>query len=153
MTDGSLTCVLLADRHHGLVEGLRGLLETAFASVFMVADQHSLLEGVKRLRPTVTVVDLSLADGQWIALVKNLKEQAPESKLIVLSLYDEASVASAAIDAGADAFVLKRAAATDMLDAALAVQRGDAYVSPAVGPLGTALLARQAEKKPSREAN
>jgi DNA-binding NarL/FixJ family response regulator len=52
-------CVLLADRHHWLIEGVRGLLETAFGTVFMVSDQASLFDGVERLKPSVTVVDLS----------------------------------------------------------------------------------------------
>jgi len=56
-----LSCVLLADRHHGLTEGVRGLLATAFGSVVMVADEGSLIEGAGRLQPEVAVVDLSLA--------------------------------------------------------------------------------------------
>ena len=43
----SAKCVLLADRHHSLIEGVRGLLETAFGTIFMVADEASLLDGVQ----------------------------------------------------------------------------------------------------------
>jgi DNA-binding NarL/FixJ family response regulator len=56
-------CVLLADRHHSLIQGVRGLLETAFGTIFMVADEASLLEGVERLTPSVAIVDLALARG------------------------------------------------------------------------------------------
>ena len=132
MSNGTTRCVLLADSHHGLIEGLRGLLETAFASVFMVGDERSLIDGVKRLRPELTVVDLALAGGNWLALLREIKERSPESKLIVLSLYDDASVVSATMVPGVDGFVLKRAAATDMLEAAATVLRGDRYVSPGV---------------------
>ncbi len=51
MPEKPLSCVLLADRHHGLSEGVRGLLETEFGTVVMVADEASLLEGAVRLRP------------------------------------------------------------------------------------------------------
>jgi hypothetical protein len=44
MSEKPLSCVLLADRHHGLTEGVRGLLETAFGTVLMVADEASLRE-------------------------------------------------------------------------------------------------------------
>ena len=135
MSNGMAKCVLLADSHHGLIEGLRGLLETAFGSVFMVGDEHSLIDGVKRLRPDLTVVDLALAGGNWLALLREIQIRSPESKLVVLSLYDDASVVRAAMAAGADGFVLKRAAATDMLDAAASVLRGDSYVSPGVRKL------------------
>jgi DNA-binding NarL/FixJ family response regulator len=53
------SCVLLADRHHGLRDSVRGLLEAAFDSVFMVADEAALLEGARRLTPAVVVFDLS----------------------------------------------------------------------------------------------
>ena len=56
MREKRLSCVLLTDRHHGLTEGGRGLLETAFGTVVMVADEASLLEGASRLRPGVAVV-------------------------------------------------------------------------------------------------
>ena len=42
MNDATASCVLLADRHHSLTEGVRGLLETVFSTVFMVADEASL---------------------------------------------------------------------------------------------------------------
>jgi two-component system secretion response regulator SsrB len=124
--------VLLADRHHSLIEGVRGLLETAFGTIFMVADEASLLEGVARLTPSVAIVDRALAGGVWLRLLRTVRERSPASKVIVLSLYDEISVARAAMAAGVDGFVLKRAIATDMLDAVAAVVGGQTYVSPGI---------------------
>ena len=119
-----LSCVLLADRHHGLTESVRGLLETAFGTVVMVADEASLLEGAGRLRPDVAVVDLSLARDGGLGWLRALRQRCPELKVIVLSVHDEQSVRRAAMEAGADAFVLKRAIATDLLPAVERV-RGD----------------------------
>jgi len=111
------SCVLLADRHHGLTEGVRGLLETAFGTVVMVADAASLLEGAVRLRPDMAVVDLSLARGSNLGWLRGLRQRCPDLKVIVLSVHDEQSVRRAVMEAGADAFVLKRAVATDLLPA------------------------------------
>ena len=133
MSDQASRCVLLADRHHGLVEGVRGLLETSFGTVFMVSDEASLIEGVVRLEPSVTVVDLALAGGNWLQLLRTLRNRSPTSKLIVLSMYDELSVVRAAIGAGASGVVLKRAIGTDLLDAVAAVLSDHSYVSPCVG--------------------
>ena len=119
--------MLLADRHHSLIEGVRGLLETAFGTIFMVADEASLLKGVERLTPSVAIVDLALAGSDWLRLLRTLREKSPAAKLIVLSLYDEMSVARAAMATGVDGFVLKRAIATDMLDAIAAVVSGQTY--------------------------
>lgn len=124
MCERPLSCVLLADRHHGLTEGVRGLLETAFGTVVMVADEASLLEGASRLRPDVAVVDLSLARDNNLGWLRALRRSRPELKVIVLSVHDEESVRRAALEAGADAFVLKRAIVTDLLPAVARV-RGD----------------------------
>ncbi|MFZ4479261.1 MAG: response regulator [Rhodoferax sp.] len=115
MPEKRLSCVLLADRHHGLTEGVRGLLETAFGSVVMVADQASLLDGAARLKPDVAVVDLSLARDSNLGWLQALRQSCPELKVIALSVHDEPSVREAALQAGADAFVLKRSIAADLL--------------------------------------
>jgi DNA-binding NarL/FixJ family response regulator len=133
MVDGPLSCVLLADRHHGLTEGVRGLLETAFDSVVMVADEASLLEGAVRLRPEVAVVDMSLAPGKGLAWLRELRQRCPDVKVIVLSVHDEQSVRDAAMEAGADAFVLKRAIATDLLTAVDAVRKSRSHEEAEVG--------------------
>ena len=118
------SCVLLADRHHGLTEGVRGLLETAFGTVVMVADEASLIDGAGRLQPDVVVVDLSLAQVAGLDWLQTLRQRCPDLKVIVLSVHDEQSVRKAAMEAGADAFVLKRAIATDLLSAVDAVRGG-----------------------------
>ena len=123
MAEKPLSCVLLADRHHGLTEGVRGLLETAFGTVVMVADEASLLEGAGRLRPDVAVVDLSLARDSGLGWLRRLRQRCTDLKVIVLSVYDEQAVRRAAMEAGADAYVLKRAIVTDLL-AAVALVRG-----------------------------
>ena len=118
------SCVLLADRHHGLTEGVRGLLETTFRTVVMVADEASLLEGADRIRPDVAIVDISLAQDSGLGWLRALRQRCPEVKVIVLSVHDEQSVRRAAMEAGADSFVLKRAIATDLLDAVEYVRGG-----------------------------
>jgi len=124
MSETRPSCVLLADRHHGLTEGVRGLLETTFGTVVMVADEASLLEGAERIRPDVAIVDISLARDSGLGWLRALRQRCPEVKVIVLSVHDEQSVRRAAMDAGADSFVLKRAIATDLLDAVEYVRGG-----------------------------
>ncbi|HET6496679.1 MAG TPA: response regulator transcription factor [Thermoleophilia bacterium] len=153
MREEPLSCVLLADRHHGLTESVRRLLETAFATVVMVADEVSLLEGASRLRPDVVVVDLSLAQRGCLDWLRELRESCPALKVIVLSVCDEQSVRRAAMEAGADALVLKRALATDLLPAVALVRGGsreevltdEKACAPSKGAVSTstALLSRR----------
>jgi two-component system secretion response regulator SsrB len=126
------SCVLLADRHHALTEGVRGLLETTFGTVVMVADEVSLLDAADRIRPDVAIVDISLGQGRGLDWLRALRRRFPEVKVIVLSVHDEQSVRRAAMDAGADSFVLKRAIATDLLDAVEYVRGGGSGESSAV---------------------
>jgi DNA-binding NarL/FixJ family response regulator len=133
MNERPPSCVLLADRHHGLTEGVRGLLETAFGTVVMVADEASLLEGASRLRPDVAVVDLSLAGDHGLGWLPEVRRRCPGVKVIVLSVHDEETVRLAALEAGADAFVLKRAIATDLLPAVALAREGRGEEDPAAG--------------------
>lgn len=127
-----MDCVLLAGRHHGLTEGIRGLLETNFKAVLMVGDEASLFESLARLPVALAVVDLSLSRGEGIDLLRRLRSTCPQLKMIAMSAHDEFTVSQAALTAGADGFVLKRTIATDLLSAADAVLKGQHYVSPAV---------------------
>ena len=124
--------MLLAERHHDLRDGVRGLLETTFDTVFMVANEASLLEGAERLRPAVVVIDLSLSGGDLAAFLARVSERAPGSKLLLLSVHDEVTVAEAALEAGADAVVLKRNLATDLMPAVDVLLAGSRYFSPGI---------------------
>src|SRR6516165_7576524 len=110
-------CVLLADRHHRLMEGVRGLLETVFEVVVMVADETSLSEAAERLRAPLVIVDFSLAPGTGLDLVRRLRGRFPALKLIVIGVHDDARICQLVIDAGASAYVLKREIATELLAA------------------------------------
>ena len=127
------TCVLLADRHHGLRDSVRGLLEGEFESVFMVADEASLLVGASHLKPVAVVLDLSLSAGDLRGLLDRIAERAPMARLILLSVHDERTVAESALNAGACAVVLKRSLATDLMPAVSAVLAGNRYLSPGFG--------------------
>jgi DNA-binding NarL/FixJ family response regulator len=120
-------CVLIADRHHGLFEGIRGLLETTFSKVFLVTDKASLIEGAARLQPAVIVMDISYAAGNLPDLVRELRHHAPTMRLLLLSVHDEPTVIASAIAAGADGLVVKRTISRDLMAAIDVVLGGRRY--------------------------
>lgn len=122
--------VILADRHQDMLEGIRGLLETAFDTVLMVADIHSLINTAMKLDVDLAVVDLSLPVLNCDNIARQLKNLFPDLKLIVLSIHDEPTVLKEMLAAGAEGFVLKRSAATDLIPAVHAVIAGRTYISP-----------------------
>lgn len=125
--------VLLADSHQNMLEGARNLLENIFETVFMVADETSLMEAAEKLKPDLIVADLSLPVTNEINIARRLKKEFPEIKLIILSIHDERTAISECIEAGVSAVVLKRCAVNDLVPAVEAVMEGASYVSPAAG--------------------
>jgi DNA-binding NarL/FixJ family response regulator len=124
------SCVLLADRNLGLRDGVREMLEMEFETVFMVADEVSLLEGAGRLNPALVVLDLSLAAGDLRGLLARVTGRLPGAKVLMLTVHDEVTVAAAALAAGAEAVVLKSRLSTDLLPAVDALRAGTRYLSP-----------------------
>jgi two-component system secretion response regulator SsrB len=114
MSENTFSCVLLADRYHALVEGVRDMLATMFETVVMVGDERSLLASAERLQPQLAVVDLTLTQPSDLGWIDRLRTLCPGLKLIVLSVHDEPSVREAATQAGANGFVLKRDIATGL---------------------------------------
>ena len=127
MCAAATACVLIADPRSGLFERIRGLLESTFDQVFLVTDKSSLFEGAVRLQPTVIIMDLSYAAGNLTGLISELRGQAPAAKHLLLSVHDEPSVVAAAIGAGADGMILKRAIGSDLMPAIDALLAGQHY--------------------------
>jgi two-component system response regulator DesR len=121
------SCVLLGEPHPVLAEGLRGLLETIFDVVVMVADEQSLVESAERLAPGLAIVELALGRGDIGGLIRRLRSRCPGQKVLVLSTHGEPNVAESAIRAGADDFLLTRNVASDLLPTVEGVLRGERY--------------------------
>lgn len=132
MRKSEIRCVILADSHHAMSEGIRGLVASVFNAVVMVADEVSLIEGASRLESELAIVDTALSRGNILTLVRRLRLGFPDMKLLVLGMTDQPVLARRVLDAGAGGFVLKRAVATDLLPAIEAVLAGGFYISPAV---------------------
>jgi DNA-binding NarL/FixJ family response regulator len=115
-----------------MLEGVRNLLESTFETVFMVADEASLIEAAEKLKPDLIVADLSLPVTTEINIVRRLKTAFPDIKLIILSIHDERAAVSECIEAGAGGVVLKRMAVDDLVPAVDAVLKGVTYISPSV---------------------
>ncbi|MGO9287478.1 MAG: response regulator transcription factor [Polyangia bacterium] len=141
--------LLLADRHLGVLGGVHGLLHDLFDSVVMVADAQSLAEAVTDLGPDLVVMDLSLPRGQEAGLAGRLLACHPGLRLVVLSDYDEASVADRLMADGVAGFVVKQAVGMDLLPAVRVVLAGGTYVSPAVHSGGNSPPALRAGEPPN----
>ena len=123
--------VLIIDDHSILREGLAMVInEEPDLQVWgEAADASEAFEALGSMLPDVAIVDLSLASGSGLDLIKDLKARFPDLPVLVLSLHDEALYAERVLRAGARGYVMKRASTPELLTALRKVLHGDIYLS------------------------
>ncbi len=127
------TTVLLADDHAMLTEGLAGLLtKHEFDVVGTVGDGHQLVDAAKSLRPDVIVTDLSMPGLTGLDVLARLKAERVDSKVIVLTMHNDADLATIAMRGGASGFLLKESAGDELVGAIRQVLQGRVYLTPAL---------------------
>ena len=129
MADERLS-VVVADDHpkiHEVVAQL--LLGTEFDIVATARDGQELIDAVRAHEPDVAIVDLSMPVVPGIEAVQILAGSGCETTMIILTVDADPKVASAALDAGARAYVLKSWASADLVHAIRAAQAGERFVS------------------------
>jgi|NGEPerStandDraft_6_1074524.scaffolds.fasta_scaffold14285_3 two-component system response regulator NreC len=126
--------VIVADDHELMRFALRALLSTEQQiDVIAEAEQLSLaMRNVRELRPDVLVLDLRMHDGSSIDAIGELREQAPETRVVVITAEDNPLYAEHALAAGAFGFVLKDQADVELAPAVRAAAEGRRYVSPEI---------------------
>jgi len=85
---------------------------------------------IRRLRPHLAIVDLGLKDSNGLRLIEEIRNQAPQTKVLVASAQDEAMFAERVLRAGALGYVNKQEAAEVLVAALRQVLRGEVYLSP-----------------------
>jgi len=133
--------VVLADDHPVVRAGVRTLLQAqpSLKVVAEFADLPSTVRGVPTLRPDVLVLDLAMAGSSSLTAIPGLLASSPGLRLIVLTMHDEPGFAREALRLGAHGYVLKEAAADELVLAVRSVLRGTTYLQPSLG----ARLAKQ----------
>jgi DNA-binding NarL/FixJ family response regulator len=122
--------VLVADDHTLFVEALQKVLEPEFEIVGSVADGRALLDIAPRLEPDVILLDLSMPLLNGIDAAQQLRRVAPNAKVVFLSMHGDPTYVTEAFRAGASGYVLKRAKASELIQAIRTALRGQTYISP-----------------------
>jgi len=125
--------ILLADDHQLLLEAFQGLLEPEFEVVGTVTDGRALLAAAPRLQPDVIVVDISMPRLNGLEAARRLKQEAPQAKLIFVTMNQDINLAAEAFTLGASAFLLKNSAASELRKAVQLALRGKTYLTPLLG--------------------
>src|SRR5262245_1541590 len=104
--------VLLADDHAVLRAGLRLLInaERDMEVVGEAADTHDALEKVRSLKPEVLTLDLTMPGGNSIKLIERLRQECPQTRVLVLTMHDDPAYLRAVLAAGGAGYVVKTVA-------------------------------------------
>ncbi|MBW6520393.1 MAG: response regulator transcription factor [Desulfoarculaceae bacterium] len=128
--------LLIVDDHPLLLSGL-GMLLNAEADLVVagIADSgEQALNLAKELQPDVILLDISLGDTSGIQLLPELLRQAPQARVLMLTMHEDQQYLKEAMAAGARGFLLKKCLDVDLLYAIRLVMRGQIYLHPSMMP-------------------
>jgi DNA-binding NarL/FixJ family response regulator len=124
--------ILVADDHFLIAETISMLLAPHFDVVGVVTDAKVVAEEVARLRPEVVLLDVTMPGLNGIAAARMILEQAPNTRIVFLTMHANRVIVREAFQAGASAFVVKNCAASDLVLAVKTVLEGGSYISSEV---------------------
>jgi two-component system response regulator NreC len=127
--------IVVADDHRVVRAGLRLLLEQeeGFEVVAEVGDAAEAERVVGQLRPDVLVLDLSMPGVPSLTVIPRMRQQQPETQIVVLTMQNDPAFARDALQAGAVAYVLKESADGELVEAVRSAADGLTYLNPGLG--------------------
>lgn len=134
--------VLVADDHMIARTGIRHVLESQaeFEVVGEAASGAEALALTLKLRPDVVVLDISMPGVTGLEVAQRLRATSPATRILILSMHDQAEYVLESVRAGAHGYLLKDTAATELREAIRAVCQGESYFSPPVASRLTAAV-------------
>jgi DNA-binding NarL/FixJ family response regulator len=122
--------ILIADDHTFVAESVEKLLETVFDVVGIVKDGHAMIRAAADLRPDLILIDVGMPVMNGLDAGGRVKEILPAIKLVYLTMNPDPELAVEAFRRGASGYLLKTAAASELVTVIRQVLRGKSYLSP-----------------------
>ena len=129
--------ILLADDHELVRRGLRTILQkkTEWEVCGEAKDGFEAVEQVKKLKPDAVIIDIGMPNLNGLEATRRIMAEFPQTRVLVLTLYDSEETVQQVIEAGARGFVLKSDAAQDLVVAVDALRRNMIYFTPKVADM------------------
>lgn len=128
------TRIVIADDHAVVREGIRHVLGASpdFEVVGEAGTGREAVRLTEAHKPDVVVLDISMPDGGGLDVVGRVRQSAPASRVLVLSIHDDERYVRESVRAGANGYLRKDSTPAELRDAVRAVHRGESYFSPAI---------------------
>ena len=126
--------IFLADDHVVLREGLRSLVN-AQSDMIVVGEAgngRAALQQVREIQPDVVIMDVSMPELNGIQVTERLKRAYEKIMVLILTAHDDSGYLRQLLEVGASGYVLKKAAADDLIKAIRVVSAGGVYLDPSL---------------------
>lgn len=126
--------IVIADDHAVLRSGLKALLNCSphFEVTGEAGDGLEALKMVEELKPDVLILDLSMPDMNGVDCLKEIRSRHLSCRVLVLTMYDDEEYIKEVMRAGADGYVLKKSADTELIEGIIKIHSGKKYLNEAV---------------------
>ena len=124
--------IVLADDHVMFRQGIKNILEGAgdLEVIGEASDGLKLLELLKKVTPDMVILDISMPNLRGLEATREIKIIAPDAKVLILSMHRDKEYVYYAISAGAEGYLLKEDADTELFSAIEKIRQGEHYISP-----------------------
>src|SRR5580693_6832680 len=129
--------ILVADDHELVRRGVRGLLRArrGWTVVGEAANGREAVEKANKLKPDVAIVDISMPDLDGLQVTRQIREAAPDTEVVVLTMHESDQMVRRVLDAGALGYVLKSDLAAHLVKAVKNVSAGKMFLTPRVSDI------------------
>jgi DNA-binding NarL/FixJ family response regulator len=147
--------ILLADDHTLMRSGIRALLEDepGLTVIGEAEDGRSAVAQACKLGPDLVIMDIAMPLLNGLEATRQIRQQCPHVRVLILSMHDNEEYIRQVLEAGAMGYILKDAAARELISAIRSVYRGEAVLSPAVTRLVIEDYLRWGGTRPQAESD
>ena len=127
--------VVVADDHYLVRQGVRALLDNAegIEVIGEAENGEQALQLVKDLNPDVVVMDISMPDMDGIRATEKIQQlNGGQTRVVILSMYANIDLVEQALKKGATGYLLKRSTTTELVQAVVAANKGQRFLSAAI---------------------
>ncbi|MCW3096601.1 MAG: two component transcriptional regulator, LuxR family [Chthonomonadaceae bacterium] len=136
------TKIVLADDHRIVRECLRALLQDGpdMQVIGEVGDGPGVADAVARLKPDVLILDLMMPGMSGLEVTRQVKQSAPQVRILILSMHGNENYVREALQSGADGYVVKDESVETLITAIEAVREGQCYLCPSLQGIADSVL-------------